>query len=454
MGLASKLPFLLSSMLASTCAVARAPRAREGPPPAPETERGAPAKLALLVGLDHYAPDTPPVFAPLAGCVADVRRVKDLLVQRFGFDPKDVLVLEDEHASHAGIVRAFHDHLIARATAETEVVFWFSGHGSRVPDASGASAAELDHKDSTLLAYDSRAGGADGAWDFCDDELRSLLYALTRKTARVTLVTDACHSGGAMRGAASGWPRARSADEGRRPLDRERLAKSGWPADVALLDDGDPRAAEPERYVHVSACGAKELAQELELPRDDGVKEHGGALTLFLLQALDAAEPNASYRAIADQAAVRLSTHFPAQHPWYEGALSRELFGARFAPRPPGFLARATPSGVRIDAGVMHGLETGAKHTVAAASGAVLGRVEVVAAAAAEASARWCEPAPANVPDGALRAVEESRPAGQPPLPIVLAPADTDAARARAKALAAELAQDERVAVGDAVAQH
>ncbi|MBK7877129.1 MAG: caspase family protein [Planctomycetes bacterium] len=405
------------------------------------------SKVALLVGIDTYAPGTPAAFAKLGGCVADARRARALLVERFGFAPEDVVVLENERATHAGILQAFRSALIDRAGPDTEAVFWFSGHGSRVPDASGAAGAEPGHMDSTFLAWDSRADGADGAWDVCDDELRSLLWALTRKTARVTVVTDACHSDGTTRG--SGGTSTRAADDGRRPLDRERLLRAAWPAGIELQEDGDARTLEADRYVHVAACLPHQLAQEIEVPgtSTDGAPERGGALSLFLLRALDAARPGATYREIVDDAAVQLAARVPSQQVAYEGALSRQLFGAAFAPRPPGFLARATANGAWIGAGTLHGLAAGSRLVLRAADGAVVGRAEIATAGAVEATARWCDPPPSAPPAGALRALEESRPAGRPPLVVrIEAPAG---ASARAQSLRGALAKDTRVALAD-----
>jgi hypothetical protein len=89
-----------------------------------------------------------------------------------------VLVLRDEEATHERVVRAFDEWLIRRAGPDTEVVFWYSGHGSRVPDASSSPASETDGLDSTLVLYDSRAVDPQGAYDLSDDALYSLLAAL------------------------------------------------------------------------------------------------------------------------------------------------------------------------------------------------------------------------------------------------------------------------------------
>ena len=385
-----------------------------------------PAKIALLVGIDRYAPGTPEAFSRLSGCVRDVDLVRSLLVDRFGFKDEDVLVLANEQATHEGIVRAFHERLIQRAGPGTEALFWFSGHGSRVPDRSGASAAEIERMDSTLLAYDSRAKGEDGAFDLADDELDSLLAALTAKTNRVTVVTDACHSGGATRAAKDPLePRVRGVDDGARAVDRDRLEKGFWPAGVPLLDDAAPGMRTAPGHVHIAACSPTQLAVEIDVESDDGTPQSHGALTFYLVQRLRETQPGTSYRRVADDVSVRVSTACPAQTVWAEGALSRELFGADFEPPPSGFRARAdriaatdgSRVDVRVDAGSVHGLRVGS--VLALRSGEdPLGRAEVVRVHAASSLARWIEPAPAELPSGSLRAIEETRPAAEQPLAL------------------------------------
>lgn len=381
-----------------------------------DSRRGPADKIALLVGIDEYAPGTPASFKPLAGCVRDTELVRDVLERRFEFPPEDVLVLTNAEATHENIVRAFREWLIARASADTEVLFWFSGHGSRIPDLSGSNLAERGGKESTFIAYDSRAGGEDGAFDFSDDELRSLLHALTRITARVTVVTDSCHSGGSTRGV----QRVRAADQGSKPLDFERLRATFWPADVPLRDDDAASEVESDRYVHIAACSDSQLAQEIDTEDAKGHVESHGALTFFLTQCLRDAQPTTSYRTLSDRASVRLSTEIPGQTVWREGALDRELFGARFRARPVGFLARALPNDeIGIDAGAMLGLRVGSRVTLYdGSSDARIGTASLLRVGAQSSVAQWEATPPGGPPDGALRAIEESRPFGQSPLAV------------------------------------
>ncbi|MCA2708859.1 MAG: caspase family protein [Microcystis sp. M015S2] len=85
-----------------------------------------PRKLALLVGIDQYGANIP----PLPGCLTDVELQKDLLRYRFGFQDADIVTLTGQQASREAIKAAFLEHLIAQARLGDVVIFHFSGYGS------------------------------------------------------------------------------------------------------------------------------------------------------------------------------------------------------------------------------------------------------------------------------------------------------------------------------------
>lgn len=153
-------------------------------------------KLALLVGINQYNNG----MSPLAGCVNDVMLQKQLLIHRFGFNPKNILTLTDSQATRQGILNGFEEHLIKQAKPGDTVVFHFSGHGSQVVDPDKDSPDGLN---STLVPVDSQLppqypyqGGE--VKDIMGHTLFILMSAL--KTDNVTFVLDSCHSGGAKRG--------------------------------------------------------------------------------------------------------------------------------------------------------------------------------------------------------------------------------------------------------------
>jgi len=282
-----------------------APRQRKQPLSRPADPR----RIALLVGVQHYAPGTDTDRFPLLrGPDNDVSLMRDVLQDRLGFDAGSILVLRDGDATLRGIVTGFQHWMIESARADSEVLFYFSGHGAQVPDQSGREENGLD---SSLLAFDSRVGDRDGNYDLTDDAMQGLLQALGRVTGRITVISDACFSGSGLRGTALG---VRSAPAGRRGLDTARLAEF-WPAGAPILDDDDPRRGNIDRrYVHISACSNRQYAREWQPAGGaaaDGPPRVYGAFTWFLARALSEALPGASHRAVAEQTQILVSNHVP-----------------------------------------------------------------------------------------------------------------------------------------------
>ncbi len=84
-------------------------------------------KLALLVGIDQYTG-----ISHLRGAVTDVELQNDLLINRFGFKPANILKLTDQKATGESIINAFVEHLIKQAKADDVVLFHYSGYGCEI----------------------------------------------------------------------------------------------------------------------------------------------------------------------------------------------------------------------------------------------------------------------------------------------------------------------------------
>jgi len=377
----------------------------------------APKGLALVVAIADYR-DSGADVAPLLGCVHDARRVQRLLIDRFGFAADDVLMLLDERATHAAVVRAFHEHLIARAGPETAVVFWFSGHGSRSKDASGretSKGAEVDTGayDNSLIAYDSRQQGRKGNYDVTDDELFSLLRAVAAKTPQVLVVTDCCHSAGATRGNGS---QGRQAATGEQELDQSMLT-TFWPADVPFHDDDDDVRAEQPNWVHIAACAEDQQAGELKV---GGV--HYGTLTWFLTSAMAELPRGTSWRMLGEQVRARVAGqgNRAYQTVTWEGRIDREVFGGNYVAPAPGFGVDREGAELFVAAGRVHGFGDAAEFAIVGLDGRDYGT-----AIAAQMRGTWCMlPAPAAVlaaaPGTALRAMPRGQIGGRAPLRIRL----------------------------------
>lgn len=94
------------------------------------------AKKALLIGINY-----PGTKAELKGCINDVWRMHECLIQRFGFNEEDIVVMIDTDSSYtqptgANIRRAIAD--LVRSAQPDDVLFMhYSGHGTRLPAESG-----------------------------------------------------------------------------------------------------------------------------------------------------------------------------------------------------------------------------------------------------------------------------------------------------------------------------
>lgn len=382
----------------------------------PAPPAGSPEKIALIVAISNYPEEATGQWHDLPGAVNDAVLVRDLLEERFGFPPDQIKLLRNRDATHENIVTTFREWLIERATERTEVVFWYAGHGSRVPDESGTQ-FEVDGMDSTLVAWDSRIDGRRGEYDISDDEIASLLKALTAKTGRVTMITDACNSAGLSRGGDDRL-RVRALPIGVSPHD-PALIEPFWPADVPWVEDTQSGAS-GERYVHVSACSEREQAFEIEVETSSGMATHG-ALSWFLCDALRRAHPGDSYLKVTRETEAWIRSVRPSQSVHCAGNVDRALFSERFASRPPGYFTLYTAEGrasVEVEAGSLHGLQRGSRMTVADASGADLGSIEIQSVGGARSIGTWKGAPPANVRKIAMYASETDRSRERPPLPL------------------------------------
>ena len=157
--------------------------------------QSTPRKLALLVGINKYRD------FPLQGCVTDAYLQKQLLIHRFGFNPKDIVILTDEQATRQGILTAFEEHLIKQAKPGDVVVYHYSGHGAQVRDPD--CDVSPDCTTSTFVPVDSVLPSDSPSQEGVIKDImgRTLFLLMTAlKTENVTAVLDSCYSGGGTRG--------------------------------------------------------------------------------------------------------------------------------------------------------------------------------------------------------------------------------------------------------------
>ena len=154
---------------------------------APASQAG---NRALLIGINKYEDARIP---SLKGTGNDLQAMHTLLVQRLHFKETDILQLENEQATHDGILNAIDDWLVKGSAPGDHVVLYYSGHGEQTGETSGD---EDDNLDEALVAHDAVLETRQNY--VLDDDINQKIQAL--KGREVLAVIDSCHSGTVTRG--------------------------------------------------------------------------------------------------------------------------------------------------------------------------------------------------------------------------------------------------------------
>jgi hypothetical protein len=232
-------------------------------------------RYALLIGINDYQ-----ALPALNGSLNDVETMRELLVNRYEFDPDNVTVLTDTQATRQGILDAL-KALVARTGPDDIVYIHYSGHGSQVEDLNGD---EADGADETICPRDARTPGIP---DITDDEIDAIISGF--KTPSVFVVMDSCHSGTVLRSTNSRIrPRFVPPDE---RIDLYRKGPGGIKTRAVVS------LPETEGYLLITGAAANQSA--LDGPFDKG--RFHGLLTYSLSRSLLALPRNASPVQIMDQ---------------------------------------------------------------------------------------------------------------------------------------------------------
>jgi uncharacterized caspase-like protein len=410
---------VLDPYLATLCALLASASAGIA---APQRE---PARRALLVGIERYPAEVH--WPTLEGPAHDVAAMHDVLVTRFGFRSEDVEELHDEAATHAAIAAAL-ERLVQRASTGDLILFYFAGHGSRLPDDDPDE--ESDGWDPTLVPYDACSGSRVDS-DIRDDEIGRWIARANQKTDQVVLVFDCCSSGPSMAG--EGPERSRYLSPEARGV-ALTAARAGTAPPLSPNRSGwvPPRA----RCVALSACRSSESASEVRVetrpppgesgPARGAVGLYRGVFTTSLIDALSSIDSDASWKDLMLRVSARVAAKTARQTPVIEGALAGYgLFRGVAPARAPRFEADLAENGrLRVHGGLLGGLAPGAVIAVCS-SGATeddarlrFGEAEIVDAAGGESIARWRRTPEIAANPGACRAfVLQSSPTPAP-LPV------------------------------------
>jgi hypothetical protein len=161
-------------------------------------------RYALLVGIDDY----PGTGSDLNGPVEDARIMERVLTEKFGFDPANIVTLNDADATRQNIATGIAQHL-GQAGPDGVAVFFYSGHGTQIGENIGLT-GDLDPEprgqgDEAIYIY----GHSYESSILLDEELGYLMESLG--AGRKLVVVDACHSGEITR-AGSGSPQSKRVD--------------------------------------------------------------------------------------------------------------------------------------------------------------------------------------------------------------------------------------------------
>lgn len=140
-------------------------------------------KKALLIGINYTRTDT-----QLNGCINDIEDVSKLLVSKFGY--KDPIVITDTtpiKPTKANIEKAILE-LTKDCKSGDTLVFYYSGHGTSVPNQGNLD--ESDNKDECLVPLDYLVSGV-----ILDDWIYNNLCLKIPAGATLYGFTDCCHSG-------------------------------------------------------------------------------------------------------------------------------------------------------------------------------------------------------------------------------------------------------------------
>jgi hypothetical protein len=296
-------------------------------------------RRALLIGINRY-----PFFRPeyqLRGCINDVALLREFLLEAWNFPAGSIRELLDEAATVEAIRREL-AFLGEQASEGSWIVIYFSGHGSRRPDARADRATssttcragdELDGWDETWVPHDSGRAPYPSC-DLVDDEIRGHLKAILDRGAGVMFVADSCRSGTVYRDPFEVGTQIRQV-----PPDERR--PDSFP-DFPRIDRTELFAT--GRLHTLCACYDHQFAIELETSG----KVHG-AFTYNLVRTLATLPSGATFADLRERMQLRLQSGFSNQWPRFEGDLGRALPVREASYRPDDGLAYFAKRRLKIE---------------------------------------------------------------------------------------------------------
>lgn len=312
---------------------------------------------ALLVGVSDYLH----LDADLRGPRNDVGLMARALIAR-GAKASDITVLAEPSAKlPAGVVNAglpTREAILAGldglAAADADhAVFYFSGHGTQMPDMNGD---EQGGYDEIFLPADAKGwNGAKGSVEnaIVDDELRGRMQAILDTGAQLVAMIDACHSETGFRALPDGAaaPVARYVAPGLLQLPSDAPQPTGT-AEPAPPLTGD--------FVFLYAAQSDQRAFEYPNGAAEDAESWYGDFTRTVALALESGTA-LTWSDVLQSAMATMSEDSPAtQTPDAEGTLLAAPVLGQSEPVPP----LIQVEGRKLLSGALQGVQTGAVYEI------------------------------------------------------------------------------------------
>jgi hypothetical protein len=260
---------------------------------------------ALVVGIGDYGR----LGRPLPGCANDRTGWRDLLVPTLNVSGSSLRVRADAQATRDVLLDDLR-WLLSDVSAGDQRVFFFAGHGARLRRRNLQTGVVDTVLNETLVAY---PGASDDYETFMlfDSDLAALIdQSGFPASARLTLILDSCHSGGAAQ-ALEDAPIARCLE-----LDEEARALE-WELAVPMVRKFGSLENVAVSRVIVAAARAEQSAWDARMP--DGQRH--GAFSYHALSAISG-QPTISFERLITTITPPIASSFP-QNPMLLGDSSR-----------------------------------------------------------------------------------------------------------------------------------
>ncbi|HET6232865.1 MAG TPA: caspase family protein [Longimicrobiaceae bacterium] len=259
-------------------------------------------RYAVLVGMENY----PTRADHLDGPATDARLMRDLLVEKYGFRPENVVMLQDSAGNRERVIQAVQRHL-GQAGPRGVAVFYYSGHGTQLDGNFGQQDDEPDGKDEAIVLW----GGSDRVSLLLDDELGSLSDRLP--AGRALFILDSCHSGTALRGGAETANPANKFLSMARLRGQLQMPRSFLPAAARgeAAVSLDPPGRGQRKRVFIAAAADQESAWGVSEPWPAGTNE--SVFTHYLVEELRRSDASETFQQAA-RVTLGATTRYTKQH--------------------------------------------------------------------------------------------------------------------------------------------